>query len=145
MSLPNRLFFCLLVLCCCSGCATARQWIPNISSVAQGCPSDKACIYVMRPALIGSAIHFVVYDNNKGVGETGPRSYLAWQREPGEVTLVSQAENNARISFTAEEGQIYYVLQSVEIGFMTSRNSLKLISEDQALKYLKACHLAVGK
>ncbi len=133
----------VIFMICLSGCATARQWAPAVEKVGV-CPPEKACIYVMRPANLGSMLHFIVKDNDNLVGETGPRSYLAWQRDPGEVNLTSHAEDVAKFGFTAQAGRTYYFLQSFKFGIISARNSIDSISEDEALKYLALCHKAIA-
>lgn len=133
--------FLVVCMICLSGCATAQQWAMPVEKVGS-CPFDKACIYVIRPANLGGAMHFLVKDNDNAVGQTGPRSYLAWQRNPGEVNLTSQAEDEAKVTFLAQAGHTYYILQSFQWGVLTARNSLDFISEDQAFQYLKSCQQA---
>ena len=85
-----RMVMLLFLLVLCFGCATPMQYVPSIDyNVSKGnCPSDKTCIYVLRPATyFGAALHFEISDNNTVIGMTGPGSYLSWQREPGQVNL----------------------------------------------------------
>jgi hypothetical protein len=137
-----------LIILFITGCATAEQWAPPINygnNFLGECPSDKACIYVIRPAgILGGVMHFVIVDNNNAVGMTGPRSYLSWQRYPGEVNLSTESENNAEVHFIAQAGKTYYILQSLAMGLMEARSNFNFITEDQALKYLKFCHPASG-
>jgi len=138
----GALFFVVLLL---SGCATPMQYVPSIDyNVNKGnCPTDKACIYVFRPAsYFGGALHFEISDNNSVIGMTGPGSYLAWQREPGQVNLQSKAENTDNYNFTAEAGQNYYVLQTVEMGILSARSIIRPISKEEAEGYLNSCHPA---
>ncbi len=135
----------IVVMLICTGCATPRQWSMPIDQkdlAAKTCPADKSCIYVIRPVSMGGAMHFVIKDNDVRVGETGPRSYLAWLREPGAVNLVSVSENTAALGFEAQAGQNYYILQSVKMGILTARSAISFISQDEALSYMKNCKLA---
>ncbi len=125
------------------GCATPRQLVPKIESGQ--CPSDKACIYVIRPAAIwGAAMHYAVKDNDKEIGLTGPRSYLAWQREPGQVHIWSRGFNEYTTDFNAVAGQTYYVLQYIDTG-NGEYGGISLISKEEAVKYLRSCHPAKKK
>ncbi len=134
------LLFPFLVFIC--GCATPIQYVSGIEYSSSGnCPADKACIYVFRPAaFFGSVVHFVISDNDKAIGMTGPNSYLAWQRDPGSVLLESRGENTETLTFTAEAGKSYYILQMMEPGFGSAENSIRFISKDEANRYLKSCH-----
>lgn len=128
------------------GCATPRQWVSPIEgngSMVDTCPQEKACVYVIRPASIGGLMHFIVKDNDVMIGETGPQSYLAWQRDPGYLEISSLSENTANLGgFEAQAGKSYYVLQSVKMGILTARSSLALISKEQAQEYMKKCRKA---
>ena len=142
-----RTLFLFSILIFISGCATPRQWAPGINYAPNSdkCPADKACIYVIRPAVsIGGAAQFYIVDNKSGIGITGPGSYLAWARDPGTVNLVSQGENDVKLDFKAEAGQTYYVLQALKMGMMSADSSLKLITKEEAMGYLKSCSPASG-
>ncbi len=128
-----------------SGCATPHQYSMPIEQkdiAAKTCPADKSCLYVVRPASMGGALHFLIKDNDILIGETGPRSYLAWQREPGPVNLVSVSEDKVSLGFEAQAGQSYYILQSFKIGILTARSAISLITKDEALRYMKTCKMA---
>jgi hypothetical protein len=130
-----------------SGCASPRQFSMPVEQkdiMANTCPANKACIYVIRPAAMGGAMHFLIKDNDVLVGETGPRSYLAWQRDPGPVNLLSVSEDKVALGFEAQAGQSYYVLQSFKMGILTARSSISQILQDQALAYMKNCKLAMS-
>lgn len=141
-----RRMLSVLMLVLMMGCATPRQWVSPIeadSSKADACPQEKVCVYVFRPASIGGLMHFIVKDNDVMIGETGPQSYVAWQRDPGYIEISSLSENTASLGgFEAQAGKSYYVLQSVKMGILTARSSLALISKEQAQEYMKKCHKA---
>ncbi len=130
----------IILLIIVSGCATTRQLVPKIE--LGKCPSDKACVYVIRPAAIwGAGMHYAVKDNDKEIGLTGPRSYLAWQREPGQVHIWSRGFNEYTTNFYASAGETYYILQFVDT-LNGEYGGISLISKEEALKYLKSCHPA---
>lgn len=128
------------------GCAAmSRQWVQPLGVVGdhpQPCRSDKACIYVFRSGYYGLPYHLIVKDNAKKVGETGPDSYLSWDRDPGEFVLSSVGEDEFMISVSVEAGKNYYWLQDAEMGTFSFRSSLFKLTEDKALKYFKRCKSA---
>jgi hypothetical protein len=73
------------------------------------------------------------------IGEIGPRSYLCWERESGVTKLVSHAENESRLEFTTDPGQVYYVQQHIRPGWLSARSKLSLLSEDKGKKVLGRC------
>ena len=100
---------------------------------------SKARIYVMRPALFGTAISIDVSDGSTPIGNTGPRSYLCWERPPGDAILTGKAENASLLTLPVTRGNIYYVRQSIYPGVLLARNSLDLVSEKEGQETLKKC------
>jgi len=121
------------------GCASARQYVslPDQSKRLEN--PDKARIYVIRPGVFGSAIHMVVNDYDRPIGETGPKSFLCWEREPGEAKIYSTSENTSEIAFDVKAGEVHYLLQKPEMGWVTLRNSMVKISESEGKASLKKC------
>jgi hypothetical protein len=124
----------------CGGCASIAQFapLPN-QAVAVENPS-KARIYVLRPAAVmGMAISMSVKDGDRLIGTTKGGNYLCWERNPGDVILKSKSENEFTLGLHVEEGKSYYVLQRVEVGFVTYRTKLEVISEDKGKTLLRQC------
>jgi hypothetical protein len=124
------------------GCASTKQHVkmPNLTVPIED--AGKARIYVIRPVSIGGAISMGVRDGERAIGNTGPTSYLCWEREPGSTTIYSKAENESKLDLTVEAGKTYYILQRVEVGFMQARTRLELIDEQRGKKLLKSCTAA---
>jgi uncharacterized protein DUF2846 len=131
------LFGVLLLLL--PGCVSTHQAarIPDLSVPVED--ATKARIYVIRPALIGSAVQMMVTDNDGLIGETGPQSYLVWERPPGDAFITSRAEKPCSVALTVEAGKDYYVLQRVEPGVMYARCRMEQIDEDRAKKFMAGC------
>ncbi len=80
-----------------------------------------------------------VKDGEKEIGHTGASAYLCWEREPANTTISSKAENTSTVDLKVEKDMVYYIRQSVLLGFFKARNKIELISKEEALKLLKDC------
>lgn len=131
------LFGVLLLLL--PGCASTRQTVrmPNLSVPVEDI--TKARIYVIRPSVFGSAVQMMVTDNDGMIGETGPQSYLVWERPPGDAFVTSRAEKPCSVALTVEAGKAYYVLQRVEMGVLYARCRMEQIDEERAKKIMADC------
>ena len=81
-----------------------------------------------------------VADDGKIIGSTGPHGFLCWEREPGDTVISSKAENTSAVKVSAEPGKVNYIFQHIEFGWVSARNRLDLVSEDEGKKVLKECH-----
>jgi hypothetical protein len=124
------------------GCASTKQSvrIPDLSVPVED--MAKARIYVIRPAFIGSAVTMKVSDNDEPVGKTGPKSYLVWERPPGDAFITSKAEKPCSVALHCEAGKAYYILQRVEPGVWYARCRLEEIDEQRGRDFLKGCKVA---
>ncbi|MDP7113184.1 MAG: hypothetical protein QGH45_14520 [Myxococcota bacterium] len=128
----------LLVGLFAAGCgATTKQYVtfPDQSVTIED--PNKARIYVYRDSILGSAIPFLVFENEDtpeeiAIGITGPNGYLCWEREPGALNLTSKAENEAELAIDLVAGAVYYVQQHATMGIMFARNVLELEPEEDA-------------
>ncbi len=139
------LFQVLFVVLMCS-CATTYQYVNLPAQDKTVEDSAMSRIYVMRPAILGSAIQIGVKENDSLIGHTGPKGYLCWETTPDEKILESKSENTSKLSFVPEPGKVYYVHQHVLMGILYARNSLELIAdEQQGMKLLSKCKPPVIK
>ena len=129
----------LMSLLISTGCASTRQFVALPDQAKTIDDSAMSRIYVLRPTVFGSAITMRVDDGNKMIGETGPQSYLCWERAPGTATLVSHAENDSRLELTTATGQIYYVQQHIRPGWLYARSKLSVLPDDKGKKLLRRC------
>ena len=129
----------LIALSSLAGCASTTQYVhlPDQTKLLED-PS-KARIYVVRPTIFGSAIPMKIRDGDKFIGETGPKGYLCWERDPALVEITGKAENTARLPLTVEKGMVYYIQQRVRMGLLFARNKLSLLSEEKGKAALKKC------
>lgn len=122
-----------------AGCASTKQFVPFPDQSKQVENPDKARIYVVRPDGLGFAVSMNVNDGPLLVGETGPRGYLCWERDPGQVEVAGKAENTSRLTLTVEKGLAYYIKQQVKMGFFIARNKLLLLREVDGKAALERC------
>jgi hypothetical protein len=128
-----------------AGCATTRQSVPIPNQTKMVENPGLARIYVVRPTGFGSAISMRIIDNGKYIGNTGPKGYLCWERQPGSAEISSKAENTSTVTLNAESGEVYYICQHIQLGVVAARNKLEIVSKEQGQKYLKKCKPPVLK
>jgi hypothetical protein len=129
----------LAVLALMTGCASTRQMVPLPDQTKLIEDAGKSRIYVVRPSVVGGAISMRVSDGENEIGTTGAKGYLCWEREPGETTIRSHAENEDKLQLNTEAGAIYYIQQQIRVGVMVARNKLKLLSPQQGEDALLKC------
>ncbi len=122
---------------CLVGCASAKQYVAMPDQNVSIEDPSKGRIYVIRPSSYGYAIPMSISDNNQLIGDTGPNSYLCWEREPAEITINGKSENNSWIKLSLTAGETRYIMQHIQLGFALPRNRLEEINQEKALKYLK--------
>lgn len=108
--------------------------------------TDKAMIYVVRPAALGGLVRFNVYVDDRlpdsEMGYTRSAQYIYFNVKPGKHRLFSLAENWAEIEIDVKPNEILFIEQNPEIGFLYARNSLLKIEDYQGKYHLKS--LSVG-
>lgn len=68
-------------------------------------PPETTRIYLIRPSFYGTAITANIYANNNIVGRIGPKGYIAWDAQPGSITLQSGL---SFVKLLAQPGKTYY-------------------------------------
>ena len=121
------------------GCASTRQVVPFPDQSVQVEDPSMARIYVLRPSTYGGAISMRVLDDDELIGRTGPRGFLCWEREPGEIEVVGRAENTFTLPISLEAGEVYYIEQRVRMGLLSARNQLDQLSEERGKLLLERC------
>lgn len=123
-----------------AGCSSTQQFVtfPNQAKVVED--PTKGRIYVMRPATVGAAISMDVADDGKIIGSTGPHGFLCWEREPGDVVISSKAENTSAVKVSVQPDKATYIFQHMELGWISARNRLDVVTEVEGKKILKECN-----
>ena len=85
---------------------------------------------------MAAAIPMEIRDNDEFIGETGPNSYLSWERDPGEARITGKAENKAWIDIDVAAGKVYYIWQKIKMGIIFARNKLEVVEKETVKKYL---------
>ena len=122
-----------------TGCASTKQFVPLPDQSKTVEDPAKGRIYVMRPASVGGAVAMNVTDGGTPIGTTGPRGFLCWERDPGDVIVSSTSENTSRVSLAVRPGSVHYVVQHVRMGIWIARTDLEIVTEDQGKLGLMKC------
>jgi hypothetical protein len=122
------------------GCASTQQFVPFPDQAKVVEDPTKGRIYVMRPATVGAAISMDVADDGKIIGSTGPNGFLCWEREPGDIIVSSKAENTSAVKVSVQADKVTYIFQHMEMGWISARNRLDIVTEDEGKKVLKKCN-----
>lgn len=132
----RKIFLAGIIVLSCVGCTHATQYVALPDQANEIDNASLGRIYLIRPSVFGGAVPMKVSDEGKEIGQTYGKSYLSWEREPGNHIIQGQAENKEEISLFVKQGQRVYVKQGVEMGIFMARNSLTPIDEETALEYL---------
>ena len=114
-----------------SGCASVQMAPAELDTAAKSYVVNpkKANIYVYRNEVMGAAIKMPVLLNGRAVGDTGSKTFLLLEVDPGSHTLTSKTENDSTIKLDAVAGRNYFVWQEVKMGLMMARSQLQLVDE----------------
>ncbi|MBN1821352.1 MAG: DUF2846 domain-containing protein [Prolixibacteraceae bacterium] len=107
-------------------------------------PADKALLYIVRPAFVGTAINFNVSIDGEFIGKTKGKNFIYTMLEPGKHTILSQAENKEELEMVFEAGKIYYIEQVPKMGIIKARNKLETLNAAEGIKKLAQCRLTKG-
>jgi PBP1b-binding outer membrane lipoprotein LpoB len=126
-----------------SGCASVQMASPEMDTAAKNyaVKPNKANIYVYRNEVMGAAIKMPVVLNGKIVGDTGSKTFLLLEVEPGSHTLVSKTENDSTLKVDAVAGRNYFVWQEVKMGLFAARSQLQIVDEATGKTAVSECKL----
>jgi hypothetical protein len=105
-------------------------------------PTDKALIYVLRPAMMGMAIQTKLAVDGDWKGVNRANNYFFFTLEPGEHYFCSEAENHSLMKLKVEAGKTYYVQQHVRMGMMKARNKIEPMTEEEGKAKLATANLS---
>jgi len=137
----------LLIAALASACASVQKAPPEMDRAAKEfrVTPGKANLYVFRDESLGFAVKMSVTLDGRAFGDTAAKTFLLTAIDPGPHTLVSQAENDARLYFVAEPGTNLFVWQEVKVGFVIARSKLHLVDEASARPRVRECTLSAGE
>ncbi len=129
----------LLISATLTGCASVKTAAPAADAKAKTFTTapNLASFYIYRNEFLGAGIRMDVQVDGKPIGKTGPKTYFAFNLEPGTHTIVSSAENDSMLQVNAEAGKAYYVWQEVKMGLLFARNQLQLVDAAQGQSGVK--------
>lgn len=104
--------------------------------------AGKAMVYVLRPTIMGNKVQTTLAVDGDWKGVNRGNNYFFFELEPGEHYICSKAENRDTLTLKVEAGKTYFLQQHVSIGVMKARNSLEIMSDEQAREKLAKLHLA---
>lgn len=128
-----------LVALLAAGCVATKQYVPLPDQSRAVDDPSKGRIYVMRPAMAGTAVSIAVSEDGRPIGVTGSRGYLCWERAPGDTIVSSTSEGVSELPLTVNAGQTYYIFQHLRMGWITARSELELLDQTEGQKVLKKC------
>jgi hypothetical protein len=121
------------------GCSTSWQYVKAPNQELKVADTSKARIYLIRPDRGSKMASTRISDNGVLIGNTGPRGYLCWEREPGTVKITSVSAGQAETELTVAAGGVYYLLQRVNAGFVYGKSSLTIVPEEAGARLLNSC------
>jgi len=94
-------------------------------------PEEFARVCVIRTSRLAQAVAFPTHDNGVLVGATKGPTFFCYKAEPGEHTLLIQADSSTTVQLTAAGGKSYYLHQKVPFGF-TMKCEAAWVTEPEA-------------
>ena len=122
-----------------SGCVTTRQSAPMPDLNMAIDDASMARIYVVRPAGVGTAVPFNIYENGVHMGVLGTNSFLCWERDPGLIEVSAKSENESKVSLQVESGNAYYIKASPRMGLLKARVHLETTDVSTGMKLVGKC------
>ena len=131
--------FLFLIVTTLTGCASAHQYVPLPNQDVDVEQVALSRVYVLRPSTLGAALKLTIRDEIRDVGKTGAKSFLCWERRPGQATIIGEAENRSSVLLDLEAGKRYYVKQGIRMGVMMARNELEVLDDEEGRRLLSKC------
>jgi len=130
--------FFVILLFLSSPAAIAQSPTIQLASSINDSGEDGARIIVIRPNKSIAEVSVDIYTNGQLIGFLGPRNYLDFEvsATSGKAILISKLLSVDRFDLKVQAGETYYVVQRFLGGLLAPRPSLKLVSEEKALKML---------
>lgn len=120
-----------------ASCAGTIQYVKFPSTDKLVSNSD-ARIYLIRPSSFANGVKMKVFCDDKLIGKTGPRSYLAWEVKEGEYIIKSNSTGSKDYyTINAKAGKTYYIRQTLTMGWVVSGAKLESLEENEGQNLLK--------
>lgn len=135
--------FILLGLAMISSCASIKATAEKDQEAKKlSSPDDKALVYFINRKFTGTAVKFMIKENEKDIGTLKSKTYIFSIVDPGKHIFTCKMENEGDIIIDAEAGKTYYVELIPKMGWLKARVALELIHPIQAQEYMKKCTLS---
>jgi hypothetical protein len=126
-----------------SGCAKTWQSVNFPDQSLRVEDSGKARIYLICDTGLGTAVNDPVEDAGNYIGTIGPKSFLCWERKPGNTTISvnphSKWTNSSRLNLLIKNNNVYYIQLHRWPGPGCPIYKLELINKDKGEKLLERC------
>lgn len=103
--------------------------------------AGKAIIYIYRNETMGAAITMLVKLDDWSIGSTASMTFIHKTVEPRVHTVLSDAEWDSTVEFTAKAGQNYFIWQEVKMGAFSAGSELQIIDENTGKAGVQECDL----
>lgn len=114
------------------GCATPHATGPADGMSFKVAP-DKAGVYVFRTGTAGAAIRIGVELDDAPIGVTVARTHVYREIEPGRHTISSAVQNRATLQFDAAPGEIVFIRQDFQLGYLQAHTRLHRVSPSEGM------------
>ena len=119
--------------------ATTEQ---NASAKTFAVNASTAKIYVYRnDENFAAAMKIDIDIDGKTIGKTAGSTFALVEVEPGKHMVTGKAENDATLELVAQAGKNYFVWQEMKFGFISARNKLHLVTDEQGQAGVLECGL----
>lgn len=139
--------FALVTILLAGGCATVQMASDEADAAAKSfaVKPGKANIYVYRNETMGAAMKMPVALDGRLVGDTGAKTYLRLEVDPGSHAVASKTENDSTVTLNTVAGRNYFLWQEVKMGLMSARSQLQEVDEPTGKTGVAECKLIEAK
>ncbi len=91
--------------------------------------SNTALVTFIRPAFVGTAIQFRMWDSEKFIGHLSSQSYIQYKTTPGKHLFLARSENWSCVEAELEGGKSYFIIGKVRMGLLKARVALDPVNK----------------
>jgi hypothetical protein len=136
----------LILIAFLNGCASVPMAAVENDTARKSFPSPSpgtAGLYIYRNTSLGGALKKDIFIDDVRVAETAPMTYFYFEVEDGMRKLSTESEFSPNdLIVDVEQGNNYFVQQSIKFGVFVGGADLELVSEEEGKKGVLECKLA---
>ena len=83
--------------------------------------ANTALVTFIRPAFVGAAIQFRMWDGKKFIGHLSSQSYIQYKTTPGKHLFMARSENWSCVNAELEGGKSYFIIGRIRMGLLRAR------------------------